>query len=106
MAMKNTLLILTVAATLPLASCTTGPNAQSGTVLGALGGAAAGGIIGHQSGHGLEGAAIGGVLGGVGGNVIGGAQDQRNAEAYYYRERQAYRRPVYREDEYYYDRGY
>ncbi len=62
-----------------LVSCTSGPNARTGTVIGALGGATAGGIIGHQRGRGLEGAAIGAGLGGLGGNVIGGAQDQRNA---------------------------
>lgn len=59
-------------------SCTSGPNAQTGTVLGALGGAGLGGIIGHQSGRGLEGAAIGAGLGALGGNLLGGAQDQRN----------------------------
>jgi len=79
--MKNPILSLLGACTLGLASCASGPNAQTGTVLGALGGAAAGGIIGHQSGRGLEGAAIGGGLGALGGNAIGNAQDQRNYEA-------------------------
>jgi hypothetical protein len=64
-----------------MVSCATGPNAQTGTVIGGLGGAALGGIIGHQSGRGLEGAAIGGALGALGGNMIGDAQDQRG---YYY----------------------
>lgn len=76
--MKKTILTLLSAAT--LASCATGPNAQTGAVLGALGGAAAGGIIGNQSGRGLEGAAIGAGLGALGGSAIGNAQDQRNAE--------------------------
>lgn len=80
--MKNKLLILLCGAS--LVSCASGPNAQTGTVLGALGGAAAGGIIGHQSGRGLQGAAIGAAAGGVGGNMIGNAQDQRNAQRYYY----------------------
>lgn len=75
----KTLALLTLFISLPLASCTSGPNARTGTVLGALGGAAAGGIIGHQSGRGLEGALIGGGAGAIGGNVIGGAQDERNA---------------------------
>ena len=68
-----------------MVSCAAGPNAQTGAVLGGLGGAAVGGIIGHQSGRGLEGAAIGGALGAVGGGVIGNAQDQRNYQqrAYY-----------------------
>jgi uncharacterized protein YcfJ len=66
---------------LVLASCAAGPNTQTGAVIGALGGAAAGGIIGHQSGRGLEGAAIGGGLGALGGAAIGNAQDQRNEQA-------------------------
>lgn len=77
-------------------SCAAGPNAQTGAVLGGLGGAAVGGIIGHQSGRGLEGAAIGGALGAVGGGVVGNAQDQRNynqPRAYYPPPRQP--RPYY-----------
>jgi 5'-3' exoribonuclease 2 len=76
--MKSKLSIL--ALLLSLISCAAGPNAQTGAVLGALGGAAVGGIIGHQSGRGLEGAAIGAGAGAVGGGVIGNAQDQRNME--------------------------
>ena len=75
-------LTLSLLAILSLASCATGPNAQTGTVVGALGGAAVGGIIGNQSGRGLEGAAIGAGLGALGGNAIGNAQDQRNAQYY------------------------
>lgn len=65
-----------------LSSCSSGPNAQTGTVVGALGGAAAGGIIGNQSGRGLEGAAIGAGLGALGGNLIGSSSDQRNNQNY------------------------
>lgn len=100
------LLLATIAS---MASCG-GPNSQTGAVIGALGGAAAGGIIGHQSGRGLEGAAIGGALGGIGGAVVGDAQDQRNAEYRYNRDRDG---RYYREDGYYnapppprYYRGY
>jgi uncharacterized protein YcfJ len=75
--MKKT--ILTFLSALSLVSCATGPNAQTGSVLGALGGAAVGGIIGNQSGRGLEGAAIGAGLGALGGNALGNAKDQRNA---------------------------
>lgn len=71
--------------TLSTVSCATGPNAQTGAVVGGLGGAALGGIIGHQSGRGLEGAAIGGALGAIGGNAVGNAQDQRNYYNHYYR---------------------
>jgi hypothetical protein len=77
------LLIIAIGSALAFTSCTSGPNARTGTAIGALGGAAAGGIIGNQSGRTLEGAAIGAGLGAVGGNVIGGAQDQRNTRGYY-----------------------
>jgi len=101
-AMK-TLLLCALLASASLVSCTSGPNAQTGTVLGALGGAAAGGIIGNQSGRGLEGAAIGAGLGAVGGNMIGGAQDQRNAEYDNRNYDRGYRQNY---DRGYYDRGY
>ena len=74
--------ILTTLTALSLVSCASGPNAQTGSVLGALGGAAVGGIIGNQSGRGLEGALIGGGLGALGGNAIGNARDRRRG--YYY----------------------
>lgn len=73
--MKHTLLSLL--AIVSFSSCATGPNAQRGAVIGGLGGAAVGGIIGSQSGRGLEGAAIGGALGAIGGNAIGNSQDRR-----------------------------
>jgi len=79
---RITLSLLSLTAAFSLMSCSSGPNARTGTVLGGLGGAAAGGIIGHQSGRGLEGAAIGAGLGALGGNIIGGAQDERNARYY------------------------
>lgn len=69
--------ILNAMAVVSLASCATGPSAQTGSVIGGLGGAAAGGIIGSQSGRGLEGAAIGAGLGALAGNALGNAQDQR-----------------------------
>ncbi|WP_395751783.1 glycine zipper domain-containing protein [Prosthecobacter sp.] len=79
--MKNTLLTLLTAVS--LVSCASGPNAQTGSVLGALGGAAVGGIIGSQSHRGLEGAAIGAGLGALGGNALGNARDQRNYQQGY-----------------------
>lgn len=54
-----------------------GPKTQTGAIAGGLIGVAAGGIIGHQSGHGLEGAAIGGALGALGGGVVGNQMDQQ-----------------------------
>lgn len=72
--MKHILTLVTVAS---LSSCATGPNAQRGAVIGGLGGAAVGGIVGHQSGRGLEGALIGGAAGAAGGAAIGNAKDRR-----------------------------
>ncbi len=77
--MKNIILSLTFATTaLALCQCAApvGPNTQRGAATGALLGAAAGGIIGHQSGRGLEGAAIGAAGGGTAGAVYGNARDQ------------------------------
>ncbi|MFO1482117.1 MAG: glycine zipper domain-containing protein [Verrucomicrobiaceae bacterium] len=70
---------LTLITAVSLVSCATGPNAQTGSVVGALAGAGIGGIIGNQSGRGLEGAAIGAGLGALGGNAIGNSRDQQNA---------------------------
>lgn len=53
---------------LTLLGCTT---TQKGAVIGGAGGAALGGIIGHQSGHTAEGAAIGAGAGAVTGALIG-----------------------------------
>lgn len=76
--MKTVKFITTLIGIAVLSGCGTGPDAQTGTVLGGLGGAAVGGIIGNQSGRGLEGAAIGGGIGAVAGNLLGNARDQRN----------------------------
>jgi uncharacterized protein YcfJ len=86
--MKSKLAKLAIlAVALSSVSCATGPNAQTGAVLGGLGGAAVGGIIGHQSGRGLEGAVIGGGVGALGGNALGNAEDQRNYQNQgYYRQ--------------------
>ena len=100
--MKIATLTILLSTTL-LTACSSGPNARTGTVIGALGGAAAGGIIGNQSGRGLEGAAIGAGLGALGGNAIGGAQDQRNEDRYYSRRDGRY---YDRRDDRYYDNGY
>lgn len=92
----KTFILWTLLATAPLVSCTSGPNARTGTVIGALGGAAAGGIIGNQKGRGLEGAAIGAGLGALGGNLVGGAQDERNAQYYERRDDRRYDDRYYR----------
>lgn len=80
-------LILNAVLACSLVSCASGPNAQRGTVIGGLGGAAVGGIVGSQSGRGLEGAAIGAGLGALAGNAIGNSRDQR-----YYGSRRGYYR--------------
>jgi uncharacterized protein YcfJ len=77
-AMKHSILLLVVATSaLILSNCAqpVGPNTQRGAVTGGLIGAAAGGVIGHQSGRALEGAAIGGALGAGAGAVHGNARD-------------------------------
>lgn len=65
-------------AALILSNCAgpAGPNTQRGIATGGLIGAAAGGIIGHQSGRALEGAAIGAAAGGTAGGLYGNARDQ------------------------------
>jgi hypothetical protein len=75
--MKTLLTSLTAAlCAIGLSSCATpvGPSTQRGAATGALGGAALGGIIGHQSGRALEGAAVGA----AGGALIGGAYGNAN----------------------------
>ena len=74
--MKAKLLVATIA-TLSMVGCATGPNAQTDAVIGGLLGATAGGIIGHQSGRGLEGGAIGAGIGALAGNAFGNGVDQR-----------------------------
>lgn len=79
--MKHSFIISILTLATLLTGCESmGPDAQQGAVYGGLGGAALGGIIGHQSGRGLEGAAIGAGLGALAGGVIGDAQDQKRAE--------------------------
>jgi len=79
--MKNVFVSGLLLIALVLTGCeSAGPSTQQDAVVGGLGGAALGGIIGHQSGRGLEGAAIGGALGALAGGVYGNAQDQRRAE--------------------------
>lgn len=51
-----------------VAGCTT---TQKAATTGGLTGATLGGVVGHQSGHGVAGAAIGGGAGTVGGMVVG-----------------------------------
>lgn len=70
----RTIVLLLVCSSLMLYGCTT---TQKGAAIGGLGGAALGGIIGHQSGHGGEGAAIGGAVGAISGALIGEQLDKK-----------------------------
>lgn len=51
-------------------------NTQRGAVLGGLGGAIAGAVIGDHNNKAGAGAAIGGAIGAIGGAVVGNARDQ------------------------------
>jgi hypothetical protein len=105
-------LVAVVLATASITGCATGPNAQTDAVIGGLLGAGAGGIIGHQSGRGLEGAAIGALIGGASGNMFGNGIDTRNG----YNRQQQYQQPQYQQPVYqqqyqqrppqYYNNGY
>ena len=77
--------ILSAASVVALSNCTApaGPTTQRGAATGALLGAAAGGIIGHQSGRALEGAAIGAAAGGGAGALYGNARDQEQYDRRY-----------------------
>jgi 5'-3' exoribonuclease 2 len=77
--MKKSFAFLALACAFLGTSCQNyGPNANTGAAIGALGGAAAGAIIGNQSGHAGEGALIGAAGGAVVGGAVGHSQDQRN----------------------------
>lgn len=73
---------------------TAAQNTQRGAVIGGLGGAIAGALIGDHNDKAGAGAAIGGVIGAVGGAVVGNAKDK---EVTYQRQQQAraYQQRVY-----------
>src|SRR5689334_24864542 len=76
-------LVAIALATAVLAGCSGGPmtTREKGAGIGALGGAAAGGIIGAAVGHPGAGAAIGGALGLGGGALVGDQlQGQQNKQ--------------------------
>ena len=64
-----------ILASIALVGCT---GTQKGATIGGLAGAALGGIIGYQSGHGAEGALIGGAAGAAGGALTGDAMDKKD----------------------------
>ena len=79
--MKKLAIISTATVSLLFGACSsTEPgagnvNRNRSATGGAAAGALLGGVIGHQSGRGLEGAAIGAAAGGIGGSALGGARD-------------------------------
>lgn len=66
--------VIVVLLSLAVIGCTT---TQKGAAVGGIGGATLGGIIGHQSDHGVAGAAIGGAVGTVGGMLVGEHMDKK-----------------------------
>ena len=83
------LLALGFTATL-LAGCSGGPmtTREKGAGIGALGGAAAGGIIGATMGHPGAGAAIGGAVGLGAGGLIGYYMQGQEQQQYQYNQEQ------------------
>ena len=76
---------LFLAGALTLVGCAGGPltTREKGAGIGALGGAAAGGLIGGAVGHPGAGAAIGGAVGLGTGAVIGDQMQRREYRDYY-----------------------
>jgi phage tail tape-measure protein len=81
--------VIVIAATLVLAGCAGGPlsTREKGAGIGALGGAAAGGIIGAAVGSPGTGAAIGGALG-LGAGALVGDQLQGHENTNYQQQQQ------------------
>lgn len=79
--MKYTLSTITaIALGLGLSSCQSASNAQRQAGIGAIGGGAAGAIIGKQSDHTAEGAIIGAAAGSLIGGISGAQKDKREGQ--------------------------
>ena len=82
--MKKTIISIIAAATaLSFSNCAnpyspTSSNLQKDTTTGAVLGAVAGGVFGHQSGRAIEGAVLGGGAGAVLGSSVGLSKDASN----------------------------
>ena len=63
-----------------LSGCASLSNKEKGAIIGATTGAAAGGVIGNQTGSTTRGAIIGAVVGGTAGAIIGHQMDQQAKE--------------------------
>jgi len=75
---RITLSALTIATGLGLAGCAN--KTQTGAVVGTVGGAAAGAVIGKAAGSTAKGAIIGAVIGGAAGAIIGHEMDKQAKE--------------------------
>jgi len=73
--MKRYLVMVVLLALTAVGCESMGESTKKGAGLGALTGAAIGGIVGHQDGHGWEGALIGGAAGATTGGLIGAGMD-------------------------------
>jgi len=81
---KTILLPAVLVATLASGGCET--KAGTGAIVGGLGGAAIGGLIGSNShARAGEGALIGGAIGAVGGALVGHSMDEKDKEDRYTR---------------------
>ena len=72
--------VLLVAALAGCANQGSAVKTKRGAVAGGALGAVVGGVIGHQSGRGLEGAAIDAGAGAVGGGLLGSAADEQETQ--------------------------
>jgi len=79
---KKLILLVFLSFVLIITGCESmGQKTKGGALIGGVVGAAGGGIIGHQSGHGWEGAAIGAATGAVAGGLIGNQMDKADQKA-------------------------
>lgn len=76
---RSSTAVLALTALIPL-GCASMNNTQKGAVIGATGGAVAGGVIGKATGSTARGAIIGAAVGGVAGAIIGNQMDKQAAE--------------------------
>ncbi|MBL7197879.1 MAG: glycine zipper 2TM domain-containing protein [Candidatus Omnitrophica bacterium] len=79
---KKIIFLVFLSFVLVIIGCETmGEKTKGGALVGGIIGAGAGGIIGHQSGHGGEGAAIGAAVGAISGGLIGNQLDKADQKA-------------------------
>ncbi len=92
--LRKTVLFVAIACGLPYSQSAHAQNTQRGAILGGLGGAVVGGLIGDHNDKAGAGAAIGGAIGAVGGAVLGNARDKeitaQRQQQYYYNQQQSY----------------